>query len=162
MNEKLKEFLDAKKDAEKKAYEEEKNKTLIELGLFEKVYLEKDEYKKEEHKDLLFSEYDSETSKTKWYKKEAISISDEEYEELKKYTQFQNTEVKINPISTLLRVIGIIVYISGLIAGLVLGFDVWGNPTATMFACWIATFVVGTGYLGFAEIVQLLDEIKRK
>ena len=38
MNEKLKEFLDAKKEAEQKKYEEEKQKTLIELGLFEKVY----------------------------------------------------------------------------------------------------------------------------
>ena len=38
MNEKLKDFLDAKKDAEKKRYEEEKQKTLIELGLYEKVY----------------------------------------------------------------------------------------------------------------------------
>ena len=63
MNEKLKEFLDAKKDAEKKAYEEKKNKTLLELGLFEKAYSEKEKYSN----DFPYSEYDSENSKTKWY-----------------------------------------------------------------------------------------------
>lgn len=158
MNEKVKEFLDAKKDAENKKYEEAKNKTLVELGLFEKVYSESSDQSKE----FPYYEYDSENSKNRWYKKEAIAISDEEYEEVKKYSKTQNTEVERNPISTMLRVIAIIVYVAGLIAGFVLGLDRWGDPTAMMLVYWIAFFVLGTVYLGFAEIIQLLNDIKNK
>ncbi len=157
MNEKLKEFLNAKKDAEKKKHEEEKNKTLLELGLFEKVYSESESYSEE----FPYYEYDDENSKNRWYKKEAIVISDEEYEEARKYAQVQNAEVERNTISTILKVIAIIIYAFGLIAGFVFGLDRWGDPTAMMLVYWIVSFVVGTGYLGFAEIVQLLDEIKK-
>ena len=56
MNERVKEFLDAKKLEEKKKYEQRKNTTLIKLGLFEKVYSEKEEYSAA----FPYSEYDSE------------------------------------------------------------------------------------------------------
>lgn len=158
MNEKLKEFLDAKKDAEKKAYEEKKNKTLLELGLFEKVYSEKEEYSN----DFPYSEYNSENSKTKWYKKEAIAISDEEYEEVKKYSDLKNNDNDKNPIATILKVIAVIVYIAGFIASFFLGVDRYGDISAMVMVWWIVFFISGTIYLGFAEIIQLLEDIKKK
>ncbi len=158
MNEQVKAFLDAKKDAEKKKYEEQKNKTLLELGLFEIVYSEKEGYSN----DFPYSEYDNETSKDRWYKKEVISISDDEYEEVKKYLQLEEEENKQNLIATLLKVIGVVVYIVGFIAAFPLSVDSYGDTTPMVIVWWIIFFISGTFYLGFAEIIQLLNDIKNK
>ena len=161
MNEKLKAFLDAKKYAEKKAYEEKKNQTLIELGLFEKVYSEKEMYSN----DFPYSEYDNEKSRTRWYKKEAVSISDEEYEEVKKYSDIKqnnhNNDEK-NLIATIFKVLASVIYIAGFVASFILGLDRYGDISAMVIVWWIVFFVLGTIYLGFGEIIQLLDDIKKK
>lgn len=156
MNERLKDFLDTKKDAEKKVYEARKNKVLLELGLFEKIYSEEEKYSKE----FPESEYDNENSKTRWYKKEPISISDEEYELVKKYST--SSESHNSKVSTCLMLIAILVYLAGFILGCVLGVDRWGDPTAMMLVYWLVAFATGTVYLGLAEIIDLLTEIKNK
>ena len=162
MNEKVKEFLDAKKDAEKKKYEEKKKKILLELGLFEKVYSENEEYSN----DFPYSEYDSEISKNRWYKKEVIAISDEEYEEVKKYSEIQDSDNNKNSIATILRATAIIVYVVGFIAGIFIGDAVaeysWEFSWGTAFIYWFVSFFSGTTILGFAEIIQLLHDIKNK
>lgn len=158
MHEKVKEFLDAKKAEERKEYAEKKQELLIELGLYEKVYSENEEY----NNDFPYSEYDSENSKTKWYKKEAIAISDEEYEEVKKYSDLKNNDNDENPIATILKVIAVIVYIAGFIASFFLGVDRYGDISAMVMVWWIVFFIAGTIYLGFAEIIKLLDAIKKK
>ncbi len=168
MNEKLKEFLDAKKDAEEKKYEETKNETLLELGLFERVYTEKEEYSD----DFPYFEYDSENSKNRWYKKEAIAISDEEYEEVKKYIKKEKMPEK-NSIAIALTVIAWIVFIGGFIAGIVLGtvevekgyyytYTDTEFSFAVAFVYWCVSFISGTMFLGFAEIITLLHDIKKK
>ena len=168
MNERVKEFLDAKKCEEKKKYEQRKNKTLLELGLFEKVYSEKEEYSN----DFPFSEYDSENSKNRWYRKEVISISDEEFEEIKKYSKKEET-TENNPIATALTFIAWILFIVGFIAGIALGtievekgyyytYTDTEFSFAIAFTYWCAAFISGTMFLGFAEIIKLLDAIKRK
>ena len=168
MNEKLKEFLDAKKDAEKKAYEENKNKTLIELGLFEKVYSEKEECST----DFPYYEWDSVNSKSKWYKKVPIEITEEEYLEVKKYSKKDDAS-EINPIATALTIIAWIVFIGGFIAGIALGNvevvkGTYYTYTDTEFSFgiaftyWCVALISGTMFLGFAEIIKLLDSIKKK
>lgn len=157
MNEKLKEFLDAKKAAERKAFEEKKNETLLQLGLFEKVYSENEQYSN----DFPYSEFDSKNSKNRWYKKSPIAITDEEYEEVKKYAELK-VDKKGNPIAVTLRVIAIIIYIVGFVASFFLGVDKYGDISAMVIVWWVVFFVGGTCYLGFSEIIQLLEDIKKK
>ncbi len=168
MNEKLKEFLDAKKDAEKKKYEEEKQKTLIELGLFEKVYSPDNNYSEE----FSSSEWDSANSTNKYYKKVPVEITDEEYQEVKKYSKKDDTS-EINPIATALTVIAWVVFIGGFIAGIALGnvevvkgsyytYTDTEFSFAIAFTYWCVALISGTMFLGFAEIIKLLDAIKKK
>ncbi len=100
---------------------------------------------------------------------EEIEITDEEYEEIKKYANQEKTESETfarsgghNFIATLLTVIAWIVYASGIICGIAYGVDWLGNPTFMILVYWIVGFVVGTIYLGFAEVIKLLSEIKNK
>ena len=168
MNEKVKLFLDAKKEAEQKKYEEEKQKTLIDLGLFEKVYSEREFYSDE----FPFLEPASENSIGGWYKKEAIAISDEEYQEVKKYSKKENTS-KTNTIATALTAIAWIVFIGGFFSGLALGnvevvkgsyypYTDTEFSFAVAFTYWCDALISGTMFLGFAEIIKLLNDIKNK
>ena len=61
-----------------------------------------------------------------------------------------------------MRVIGIIVYIFGFIASFFLGVDRYGDISAMVIVWWIVFFIIGTFYWGFAEIIQLLEDIKNK
>ena len=162
MNEKLKEFLEAKKDAEKKKYQEEKQKTLIELGLFEKVYSPDNNYSAE----FSSYEWDSANSTNKYYKKVPVEITDEEYQEVKKYSKGDVLVQNNNPIATTLRVIAVLVYIVGFIGGIVIGDAAaeysWEFSWGTAFIYWFISFFSGTTILGFAEIIQLLNDIKNK
>ena len=165
MNEKVKEFLDAKKKAEQKKYAEEKQKTLIALGLFEKVYSPNNTYSAE----FPVYEYDSVSGKNKWYKKVPIEITDEEYQEVKKYAKKEESS-KTNPIASILTALAWIVFIGGFIAGLVFGtvevessyYSEAEFSLAAAFVYWCDAFIYGTIFLVFAEIIKLLEAIKNK
>lgn len=165
MNEKLKEFLDAKKEAEQKKHEEEKQKTLIELGLFEKVYSPDNKQSEE----FPFYEWDDGTPTSRYYKEVPIEITDEEYQEVKKYLKKED-ETKNNPIATGLTFIAWAVIICGFVAGCVLGnievAGYYGGYTkfsfAVAFTYWCVALISGTMFLGFAEIIKLLEAVKRK
>ena len=114
----------------------------------------------------------SENSKNRWYRKEVISISDEEFEEIKKYSKKEET-TENNPIATALTFIAWILFIVGFIAGIALGtievekgyyytYTDTEFSFAIAFTYWCAAFISGTMFLGFAEIIKLLDAIKRK
>jgi len=167
MNERLKRFLDAYKIDEIKRYEKEKRKTLINAGLYEKEY-SPDGFDDEEHPF-----YDDGTDK--YYKKVPINITDEEYQELKKYTNKANTESEpnTNTIATALAIIAWIIFIFGFIAGIAFGnteveHGYYYNYTKKEFSLviaatyWGISFISGTVFLGFAEIIKLLDGIKNK
>lgn len=158
MNEKVKEFIDAKIAEQQKEYENEKSQTLVALGLFEKVYSDNNQYSDE------FSFYD--TSVNKYYKKVGIDISDEEYQKIKKYSKADNSFRKSNPIATLLSVIAVLIFIAGFIGGIVMGNAVteysWEFSWGTAFICWLGSFFSGSTILGFAEIIWLLNDIKNK
>ncbi len=72
---------------------------------------------------------------------------------------------KNNGVATALRVIAWITYVGGFIAGLILGNIVTGNYGLTEFSFtaaliyWVAAFISGTVFLGFAEIISLLQKI---
>lgn len=168
MNEKVKEFLDAKKVAEKKKYEEEKQSTLIELGLCEKVYSPDNNYSEE----FSWSEWDSVNSTNRYYKVVAVEITDEEYEEVKKYFRREDT-TESNPIATALMIIAWVVFAGGFIAGILLGnvevvkgsyftYTDTEFSFAIAFTYWSVALISGTMFLGFAEIIKLLDAIRKK
>lgn len=207
MNEKLKGFLDDKKDAEQREYEKEKQRTLLKLGLYEKVYAPAvgyghidgdnkvmkfpitnkntktgdiikvsrngeiidviiDKIEIEYNDEFPSFEWDIASSKGKYYKKVPIEITDEEYQEIKKYSKDDFLAQNNNPIAFTLKVIAILVYIVGFIGGIVMGNAVaeysWDFSWGSAFIFWFVSFFSGTTILGFAEIIQLLHDIKNK
>ncbi len=168
MNEKLKKFLDAKKDSETKKYEETKQKTLIDLGLYEKIYSPDNKYSEE----FSSSEWDSANQTNKYYKKAPIEITDEEYQEVRKYSK-EEVSTENNTVAVALTIIAWLIFIGGFIAGIVLGtvevekgyyytYTDTEFSFAIAFVYWCVSLISGTMFLGFAEIIKLLDAIKRK
>lgn len=157
MNTMVKEFLDTRKELELKNKMEEKEKVLIDLGLYEKVYSPDDDYSVE----YSWVEWDNELSKNRYYKKVVVQVSDEEYEEIKKYSSKEVKKEK-NVIATILTVVAWIMYIGGFILGIVLGSTLGGDSFIFVLIYWIAFFIGGTMYLAFAEIIKLLMDIKNK
>lgn len=166
MNEILKAFFKEKEEEELqkrkeliKEQEEVKSRILIELGLYEKVYAPDNV----ENNEYNCYEYDYLNQMSRYFKKVPIEITDEEYEQIKKYTmQTEKNESKHkNTIATILSVMAWIVYVSGFICGIVLGANQYGS-FFLILVYWIAAFTIGTMFHGFAEIIRLLTEIKNK
>ena len=169
MNEKLQEFLDKKRKEESNKARKEKISTLVALGLYDKVYSQDNIYCEEYN----FFEWDEEENRNKYYKIVPIEITDEEYEEVKKYRRKEVIREE-NTIATILTVIAWIVFIGGFFAGVVLGptevyKEVYGEykvetefSFAVAFVYWAIAFISGTMFLGFAEIIKLLNDIKNK
>lgn len=159
MNERVKRFLDNAVAKERELYEKEKNKTLIEMGLADKVY--SDTWSAE----FMYTEYDSSTSRTRFCKVVPIEVTDEEYEEIKKHVPHKNKPVEVlgsrNVVSKLLTIIAIVIYVVGFIAGFILGVDRYDDLTFMVIVWWVVFFAAGTMWLGFAEIIDLLDQIKK-
>lgn len=158
MNNNVKRFLEAKRYEEKKKHEEEKRKTLNELGLYEKVYSPDNKYSEE------FSLYDYNAES--YYKIVYFEITDEEFEEVKKYSRNGISGRVWNPISNVLLTIAILIYIAGFILGIIMGnvSAEYSREFSWEVACiyWEVAFLSGTAYLGFSEIIQLLNDIKNK
>ncbi len=150
MHELVKEFLDAHESAEREKYEEEKQKTLLELGLYEREY----------------SLYDGE-----FYKIIPIEVTDEEYEKIKKYLNKNNSNSepnsdpnnhyfnKDNKIALILQILGWVSLIGGIITSVVM---INVGKIAAFFGWLAGSFILGMPMLGFAEIINLLEAIKRK
>ena len=155
MHELVNQYIEKKKAEKRAAFEKTKTKTLIDLGLYEKEF-PADPVK------FDYNEYDSgfydETAQTyKHFKKVPIEISDEEYEELLKYTYIEE-QAENNTVSKALQYIAVSIYVVGTIAG----FIYVEYAFVMTILVWLAAFVSGTIMLGFSEIVKLLHEIKNK
>lgn len=154
MNEKVAKFL-----------EKEKRKNLINLGLYDKIYapdnIQTDEYP--------LSEWDNTVLIRKYYKAVPFKVTDEEYQQIIKLSQkpkvLPTSKPDKNTIAKFLTVIAWITFICGFIAGII-----WGNLLGDgegalvgfifMLLFWFAAFISGTLFLGFAEIIELLDTIR--
>ena len=123
---------------------------LIDLGLSEKEYSPSGNLSDE------YPEYDRETKS--YYKLKAIAVTDEEFEKIKKYAGKKEDNVSSNGIATTLTTIAWITYIAGFSVGLVM-IEVleW-----YILLIWLAAFLSGTVYLGLAEIIKLLTQIRDK
>ncbi len=178
MNEKVKKFLESKQKAIYLKNEKDKADFLISLGLFEKEYSPINAYTYEYNID----EWDEKEQKRKYYKKVPVSVTDEEFEQIRSVVgktsgnRAENKfdiETKANPVATLLTVIAWIVFIGGFIAGLVFGTrevteGIYYTYTDTEFSFaialvyWAVSFISGAMMLGFAEVIKLLQDISDK
>lgn len=160
MNENVKAFLDKKKEEERAKQEKERNKVLIDLGLYEKEYSESDSYSNE----YPLSEWDSVTQTNVYYRNVPYEVTDEEYEQIKKYAAKNDNESDecTNVVVNVLSVIAWIIYIGGLITGCVLAGDGYDFKWSVAWLYWCAAIISGTMFLGFAEIIKLLEAIKNK
>ncbi len=156
MNAKVKNFLDSKAKENRKQYESERDTLLRDLNLVERVYSPDNFYSEE----YYMEDYDEENNSVKYYKTEPIKITDEEYEEIKKALNINNKSQ--DSIATTLVVIAILIYILGTIFSFVAGKDSYGDLSAMCLVYLFTTFITGTFYLGFAEIIKLLQSIKDK
>ena len=136
---------------------------LMREGLTQKAYSPFDHYTD----GYPESYYDKKTDKVYYYKTVPISVTDEEFEQLKEASKYGGTqkEENSNGVSVALKVIAWIIFIGGFIIGIVLG-DESGSRNEFDFvaalSCWATTFVSGIIFLGFAEIIRLLHDIKHK
>ena len=168
MNEKVREFLEMCKEEEirrksetDKVTNEEKNKLLIDLGLYEEVPSPNGMYSKE-YPNFIGCD---ENGTPMYCKYVPVDVTDEEFEKIKKCASTlssniteDETESYKNGVATTLTVIAWVTYIVGFIAGLLLCDEVVALGIAEI----AATFISGTTFLGFAEIIKLLQAIKNK
>ncbi len=134
MHEKLKAYFDAAEKKENERIEQE----LINAGLYEKV----------------------------GFKKVPIKITSEEYEKFKKIN-FNSTVKRINPVAIILEIIAWLIFIGGFIAGMSLASveTAWSHYYFSFeiaLTYWAISFISGTVFLGLAEIIKLLNDIKNK
>ncbi|MFW5913548.1 MAG: hypothetical protein ACOCSM_00660 [Bacillota bacterium] len=172
--EKLNQFRDDR-------YQKEKNKFLIRLGLYEKKYMQEgddpEDYPETEHSDdsLEDSGKGMEQIRVIRYRNQPYSVSDEEYEELKKLHQQKkavenqikkevspSNQNKIEPmnntIGLYLRRAANILLILYILLGLVFVAEESG------FSLMVGITVISTGvltallYYGFSEVIRLLQQ----
>ena len=143
MNTALEEYIQKRKD-----------EMLIEAGLYEKVY-----YNKENGDNLNdFPELENTNDIVVHYKKVPVILSDEEYKEFIRYYKPQ-PNVKATAVAKALSAFAWIIYIAAVIiaiAGLSLG------TILSLLPAIISAAIGGTVLLGLASVINLLTDINNK
>ena len=166
MNQRVQEFINQQKIQAGYNMNMEKAKVLNDLGLYDKEYSENPAWS-EKYPEY---EYDQVTQQGKYFRKIPISVTDEEYAEILKYSniaisQDENNDTKSgnNSIATVFTVIAVIIFIAGFFVGLFLGEEIgYKFSIGVASICWGSSFLSGMFMLGFAEIIKLLNAIKNK
>jgi len=171
MNEQIEKYIADKKAQERARFEKKRDEHLIKLGFFDKEYSPDGKYSKE------YDQYDfDEASQTeRYYKIVPFKVTDEEYEELVKVIKkgaVNEASTSSNGVATTLTVIAGIIFFIGFIVGIFMGteakYDLFNERVESEFALdiafeyWGIYFVIGMLFLGFAEIIKLLQAIKDK
>ena len=154
MNSLIENYIEKKEKEKAEKRLEAKKELAAKLGIFEKEYSPNNEYS-EKYPEY---EFDNETQSSKYYKKIPVEITEEEYQALLKY-QSDEDNSKSNTVSTVFRVLGSITFVVTAIAAIVIGSS---GSTVEAISMAITGFVSGMVYIGFAEIIQLLNDIKNK
>ncbi len=68
------------------------------------------------------------------------------------------TTKKENTIAFVLKIIALAIYVIGAIVGLMAG----AYELLEVLLIWAKAAILGTVFLGFAEVIKLLEDIKRK
>ncbi len=175
MHQLVQDYLNKKEKESIERSRKEKNDLLIKLGLYEKVYSEKNLYSSEYPE----REWDAKSDSNRYFKKVPVEVSDSEYAEILKYqkdtsgTNNDQTVSYTNSLSTAFKALAWIIFIGGFISGIVFGrvevtkgYYYTYNETEFSFTLaliyWAASFIGGMFFLGFSEIIRLLTDIKHK
>lgn len=148
MHEKVRRFLEEKRLEQSLRRKKAREEHLINLGLYEKG-------------KQLFEDPTGEYAKlgeVPPYKMQAIDVTDEEYEEICYYSQaaYKNTE---NTVAQILVGIGVVIFAFGFLYGLLI---VSVTDFLAIILAWISSFAIGMVFIGFAEIIKLLQKIANK
>ncbi len=156
MDERVRKFIENKEKATFAKKEEEKNELLISLGLVEK------EYVSDKEGNAAFSKYkeewDENLKKYRYYKEAPITVTDDEFEKIKKYSENKNKDVG-NTVAFILQCIAWLTIVGGALAGFILAAN---GGIGILLVCWAGAIVSSTLFFGFAEIIKLLDDINNK
>ncbi len=166
MHEKLKEYFEKEKEIREKKEKELREAILIKEGIYEKIYSENNERTEE------YNQFEYNSSGTfKYFKYQPIEITDEEYMQIKEIHDSKNKQEPptTNGVATALTVIAWIIFIGGFIAGICFANVEVGTyytheefSFAIALIYWSVALISGTMFLGFAEIIKLLHDIKNK
>ena len=110
--------------------------------------------------EFSLSEWDEEERITKYYKRVPIHVSEEEYEEIKKYAYGSVSSKKENKVAVIIKIYAILFILIGLIGGVAFGISV--ESFITTVVCWITSFFCGMLIYSISEAIQLLEDIKNK
>lgn len=149
MDEKVKAFMD--KSRQKK--DRERNRYLIKLGLYDVEFGQGET-------TADYPLYDSKAGKA--FRCVFPELSDEEYAEVIAYAK-RDEASRGNTLANILKIIAWICYIGGFLLGIFLAIQnsLWDIPFSwrTALSYWTLSFVCGTVFLGFAEIIALLHRL---
>ena len=165
MNDVVNNYISYQESVARKKNEAVKRKFLISQGLCEKVYVDAstltdtDEYECECDGDV-----------DRYYKIVPIDVTDEEYERMleayEKATAKAKSIRKRNGVATTLGLIGLLIIIIGLFVGISMGTKTAYGDSDFNFevalSCWVEPFVSGMLFVGFSQVIQLLEDIKNK
>jgi hypothetical protein len=150
---KVKSFIERKEQEKAK----EREQQLIALGLFEK------EYSDERHPD--YPNVDPDTGK--YYRIVPIEVTDEEYDMICSYAKEGKKErLGRNSVASALKTVAWLIIIIGIVVGLItaigseyIGSEYDGGLPLTI---WLSAIIAGVLFLGFAEVIILLQTIANK
>ena len=154
MNEKLQAYIEKKKAENRAQFESLRDSRLIAAGLFEKRFSPTNKADDPEYPHV---HWNKEEQRASYYKKVPIAVTDEEYQQFLEVTPEKPVEESTgaNGVASALRGIAITLYILAGLTGLILLFI---NALAGI-ALMLSGFVSGTLFLGFAEIIKLLQKL---
>ena len=158
MNERLQEYLNKKAEEKRAKYESERDANLIAAGLFEKRFSPTG---KAEDPEYPFSQWNKTENRMMYYKKVAIVITDEEYEEFLQAGPVKTAVVEEeskNAVASTLFGIAVTIYILMGLVGLIAMIANFVMGLGVMFG----GFISGSVFLGFAEIIKQLQKINDK
>ena len=158
MNERLQEYLNKKAEEKRAKYESERDANLIAAGLFEKRFSPTG---KAEDPEYPFSQWNKTENRMMYYKKVAIVITDEEYEEFLKAGPAKTAVVEEeskNAVASTLFGIAVTIYILMGLVGLIAMIANFVMGLGVMFG----GFISGSVFLGFAEIIKQLHKLNNK
>lgn len=160
MDERVKEYLE-KKQAECWAEEEKRRADLlIQEGLYTERELSE---RPEEYTGVLETEVVTSGAGSKYINKVPLPVTKEEWEQIKKYAEKNEAKPEKSSVASLLKILAIVVYVSGFLLGFARGKDLYGDFSFIMvLTYWILGLFSGTMLLGFSEVVRLLHEINQK
>ena len=158
MHEKLQAYLEKKATENRNKFESERDARLIAAGLFEKRFSPTN---KADDPEFPFTLWNKEENRLMYYKKVAISVTDEEYAEFLKLNPNSpavEEEESKNGVASTLFGIAVTIYILMGFAGLICLIDNFLVGISVMFG----GFVSGSVFLGFAEIIKQLHKLNNK